>query len=162
MRAVVERLRAHARVLRGVVSKISGAQRQSEAISGVVSAISGNQRQSEAIRGNQRQSEAISGVVSAISGGTRWHSVALRVPLGEARGLGRLLRADGLRQISKGGWVRQIEIRARIVLEDPRYDRVLCQIVVRATGKRIEAHEVVEVGDAPALPVVEQLLMTRR
>ena len=128
--------------------------------------ISVNQCQSVSISGNQWQSVAISGRRArhseALRGTPRHsrHSAALRVPLGEARGLGGLLRADGLRQISKGGWVRQIEIRARIVLDDPRDDWVLSEIVERAAGERVEPHEVVEVGDAPALPVVEQLLVT--
>ena len=132
-------------------------------------AISGNQWQSVAISGNQWQSVAISGNQRQSAAGehdTQRHSEALeairalRVPLGEARGLGGLLRADGLRQISKGGWVRQIEIRARKVLDDPRDDWVLSEVVERAAGERVEPHEVVEVGDAPALPVVEQLLVT--
>ena len=148
------------RVLGGVVPAISGGN-QCQSVS-----ISVNQWQSVAISGNQWQSAAGEHDTQRHSEalrGTPRHSrpsAALRVPLGEARGLGGLLRADGLRQISKGGWVRQIEIRARIVLDDPRDDWVLSEIVKRAAGERVEPHEVVEVGDAPALPVVEQLLMT--
>lgn len=86
------------------------------------------------------------------------------VPLGEFLGPSRLERADGLRQVAVDSRVGEVEVVRGEISYHPRHDGVLCEVVVRSAGERIEPHQIVEVGDAPRLPVVEQLLTrgTRR
>ena len=61
----------------------------------------------------------------------------------------------------------KIKLARLVVGDDPREDRVLVEVVVGATGHRVEVHQVVEVGDLAPLPLLhhrrhlEETLPTR-
>eukprot|EP00965_Chrysotila_dentata_P176377 5823701-Pleurochrysis_carterae.AAC.1 len=49
-------------------------------------------------------------------------------------------------------WVSEVDRLAGVVGEYPRYNRVLRQVRIGAAGERVEAHQVLKVGDLALLP----------
>ena len=52
-----------------------------------------------------------------------------------------------LAQVSEVAGLVQVKSVGSVVGEDPREDRVLVQIVERASGHSVQEHQVIEVGD---------------
>jgi hypothetical protein len=62
------------------------------------------------------------------------------------------LRAHGPREVAVDRWVREVERGARVVVEYPREDGVLVEVVVCATSELVEAHEIAKVGELATVP----------
>jgi len=110
------------------------------------------------------QDNAQVGVVRAVQVGLLrglvMHGHLLEVPeflqeLGQAIGA---LGTHGLGQVAEGRVGRQIQLLGGVVGQDEREHGVLCQVVERATGHRVEVHQVLKVGDL----TVDPLLRRRR
>ena len=56
-------------------------------------------------------------------------------------------------------YLGQIDGVAVVLAQDPRHHRVLREIIVGAPGERVQAHQVLEIGDPPVLPVLDQRLV---
>ena len=83
-----------------------------------------------------------------------------RVPLAEPCSAAGLEGAHRLGEVAEGALaLAQVELLGRPVGEDPRHDRVLREIIVRAARERVQPHQVIKVRDSPALPVVDELLV---
>ena len=52
---------------------------------------------------------------------------------------------------------RKVHLSGLVVHEDPRVDRVLVEVAVRATSHRVEVHQVVKVGDFTPLPTLHHV-----
>ena len=95
-------------------------------------------------------------VVGAVVVGTRFivRIVPLLVALAELRQTVGCLGAHGPTEIAEGGRIVQIQFVAVVIGQNPGKDGILHEIVVGATGQRVEVHEILEVGDLAAAPAL--------
>ena len=64
--------------------------------------------------------------------------------------------ANGLAQVPEHLWVREVDLLGLVVRQDPREDGVLGQVVEGPARKRVQLHQVVEVGQV-ALPPLRRV-----
>jgi hypothetical protein len=66
----------------------------------------------------------------------------------------RILNSDRFGQIAKAFGVVQVQDVGGVIREDPWKDRVLREVVERASGNSVQAHKVLEVGDVSVNPLL--------
>ena len=70
--------------------------------------------------------------------------------------IGWVDNTDGFRQIAEDAGVVEVERVGRVVLQDPREDRILTEVVVSSTRDRVEVHQVLEVADLTPHPFLRK------